>query len=331
MKIKQLKDGRYTTVISLGHDESGKRIQQRISAATKWEVLKLASELEAKHIAYKTQNYTVKDAMTEYINSRESLIEPTTLNSYRGIAKNRLQIIHQIRIKELQLLDIQKAINADAAKGLSYRTVKSEFDLLKATLEFFDIFLNYKKIRLPKNKPKTAEDLPELLEVFAALRGSPIEIYCALALNGCMRIGEVLGIQFDDVDYEKHTIYIHRTQITTPEGVSYRDYCKTPKSIRTLQISEELCEQIKALPHTSEDERIVPMSRKALYSRYARIMKKHGLPTKFHLLRKMSASTLHAMGMPDKYIMYLGGWSTDNVLKSVYEKTYESERLAASA
>lgn len=35
--------------------------------------------------------------------------------------------------------------------------------------------------------------------------------------------------------------------------------------------------------------------------------------------------------MPDKYIMYLGGWSTDNVLKSVYEKTYESERLAASA
>lgn len=241
MKIKQLKDGRYTTVISLVHDESGKRIQQRISAVTKWEVLKRASELEAKHIAYKTQNYTVKDAMTEYINSRESLIEPTTLNSYRGIAKNRLQTIHQIRIKELQLLDIQKAINADAAKGLSYRTVKSGFDLLKATLEFFDIFLNYKKIRLLKNKPKTAEDLPELSEVFAALRGYPIEIYCALALNGCMRIGEVLGIQFDDVDYEKHTIYIHRTQITTPEGVSYRDYCKTPKSIRTLQISEELC------------------------------------------------------------------------------------------
>ena len=34
--------------------------------------------------------------------------------------------------------------------------------------------------------------------------------------------------------------------------------------------------------------------------------------------------------MPDKYILYLGGWSTDNVLKSVYEKTFESERDLAN-
>lgn len=331
MKITQQKSGRYTAVVSLGRDESGKRIQQRISAETKWELMKLAEEIEAKYTAYKTQDYTVAEAMTEYINSRESLIEPTTLTTYRGIVRNRLQTIHDIKIKDIQIIDIQRAINADAALGLSYRTVKSGYDLLKSTLEFFDVFLNFKKIRLPKNKPKGIDDLPELSDVFEALRGSPIEVYCALALNGCMRIGEVLGIQFDDVDYEKHTIHIHRTQLTTAEGIVYRDYCKTPKSIRTLQISPELCEQIKALSHEREDERIVPLTRKGLYSRYARIMRKHGLPTKFHLLRKMSASALHAQGMPDKYIMYLGGWSTDNVLKSVYEKTYESERLAASA
>lgn len=202
--------------------------------------------------------------------------------------------------------------------------------MLKASLEFFDIMLNFKKLRLPKDKPKSDDELPELSEVFALLQGTPIEVYCALALNGCMRIGEVLGLKYEDVDFENHKLHIHRTQIVTENGTEYRDYCKTPKSIRTLEISESLCEQIKHLPHESEKEYIVPLSRKALYSRYARIMKKNGLPTKFHLIRKMSASALHAQGMPDKYILYLGGWSTDNVLKSVYEKTFRSERENAS-
>jgi hypothetical protein len=32
------------------------------------------------------------------------------------------------------------------------------------------------------------------------------------------------------------------------------------------------------------------------------------------------------LGIPDKYAMERGGWSTDNILKSVYQQTYSSER-----
>jgi phage integrase family protein len=32
------------------------------------------------------------------------------------------------------------------------------------------------------------------------------------------------------------------------------------------------------------------------------------------------------LGVPDKYAMERGGWSTDSILKSVYQQTFTSER-----
>ena len=40
-----------------------------------------------------------------------------------------------------------------------------------------------------------------------------------------------------------------------------------------------------------------------------------------HDLRHYSASILHAIGIPDQYIMARGGWKTDNVMKRVYRDT----------
>ena len=32
------------------------------------------------------------------------------------------------------------------------------------------------------------------------------------------------------------------------------------------------------------------------------------------------------LGVPDKYAMERGGWSTDHILKSVYQQTFTAER-----
>ena len=42
---------------------------------------------------------------------------------------------------------------------------------------------------------------------------------------------------------------------------------------------------------------------------------------RLHDLRHYSASILHAIGIPDQYIMSRGGWKTDNVMKRVYRDT----------
>jgi len=44
---------------------------------------------------------------------------------------------------------------------------------------------------------------------------------------------------------------------------------------------------------------------------------------RFHDLRHYSASIMHAIGIPDQYIMQRGGWSSDGVLKSIYRNTMD--------
>ena len=39
---------------------------------------------------------------------------------------------------------------------------------------------------------------------------------------------------------------------------------------------------------------------------------------RFHDLRHYSTSIMHAIGVPDVYIMQRGGWSSDMTLKSIY-------------
>ena len=83
---------------------------------------------------------------------------------------------------------------------------------------------------------------------------------------------------------------------------------------------------IMAIPHESAEDFIVPLSRKTLYSRYTKLMKKHHINITFHDLRHLNASIMLMLGIPDKYAMERGGWSTDCILKSVYQQTFSSER-----
>ena len=46
----------------------------------------------------------------------------------------------------------------------------------------------------------------------------------------------------------------------------------------------------------------------------------------FVLLRHVNASVMLMLNIPDKYAMERGGWSTDYILKSVYQQTYSSQR-----
>jgi integrase len=46
---------------------------------------------------------------------------------------------------------------------------------------------------------------------------------------------------------------------------------------------------------------------------------------RFHDLRHYSASIMHAIGIPDVYIMQRGGWATDHVMKTVYRNAIDEE------
>ena len=48
---------------------------------------------------------------------------------------------------------------------------------------------------------------------------------------------------------------------------------------------------------------------------------------RFHDLRHYAASIMHAIGVPDQYILQRGGWVSDNIMKSVYRNTIDLETV----
>lgn len=54
---------------------------------------------------------------------------------------------------------------------------------------------------------------------------------------------------------------------------------------------------------------------------YKALMATNGMNITFHKLRHEFATTLNDLGVPSEYIQKLGGWSSDNIMKSVYTHT----------
>lgn len=190
----------------------------------------------------------------------------------------------------------------------------------------FEVNINLSSIQLPKLVKKEKE-LPSFETVFGIVKGTEIELPCLLSSWLSLRVGEVVGLQFRDVDKEKKTLKIRRTIIQTVDGQEVREGCKTEKSTRSLNIPDYLFQMIMAISHKEETDFIVTLTRKAIYSRFKRLMLKNWYDITYHDLRHLNASVMLMLGVPDKYAMERGGWSTDNILKSVYQQTFSNERV----
>ena len=72
--------------------------------------------------------------------------------------------------------------------------------------------------------------------------------------------------------------------------------------------------------------RIVDTTPNRLTDRFCYLRDSLGMTYRFHDLRHYYASINHALGIPDQYIMEMGGWKTDRTLKAVYRNTLKPEK-----
>lgn len=325
MKAKKLPSGNYRVQVVAGFDQNGKRIVKSFTADTEWEAMRMAEYFKQDREETTGKNLTVAKAMEMYIDSRENVIEKTTIRNYRQLANSCFKCIMNVKLSSLRAIDIQRAINIESAR-VSPKYIKNAYGLLKSVLKMFEVNINLSSIQLPKLVKKEKE-LPSFETVFSIVKGTEIELPCLLSSWLSLRVGEVVGLQFRDVDTEKKTLKVRRTIIQTVNGEEVREGCKTEKSTRSLNIPDYLFQMIMAIPHKEETDFIVTLTRKAIYSRFKRLMLKNGYDITYHDLRHLNASVMLMLGVPDKYAMERGGWSTDNILKSVYQQTFSNERV----
>lgn len=320
MKASKTRNGKYRTQVVVGRDETGKRIVKSFTADTEAEAIRLALNFKEEYaIGYTPSSMTVEQAFTVYIESRRNVLSPSTIYGYEAIKTSRLQSIMNKNIKKLTINDVQMAISLDA-KRLSHKSIKSAVALLRSVLASQDIELNTARLKLPPKK-KRQIDLPDCEKVLAAIIGSEIELPCLLAMWCSMRMSEVRGLQFKDLAQDGSTITVQRTKLFIKGEDVVRDFTKTDESTRTIYLPPYIYSLIQKVPHDCDTDFIVQRTYPSIKRRYMTISKHANLNITFHQLRHEFATTLNDLGIPSNYIQKIGGWSTDNIMKSVYTHT----------
>ncbi|MBR6044741.1 MAG: site-specific integrase [Ruminococcus sp.] len=318
MKAKQLPSGNYRVQVIDGYDDNGKRQVKSFTAETEWEALKMADDYK-KGLYKKPCEMTVYEALEKYIESRDNILSPSTIKGYTTIKESRLLSIQNIKLCDLTISDVQRAVNIDA-KRLSRKSIKSALALLKSAMMMQETDINIKRITLPQAKAKK-KAIPPSDKLLRIIVGSDIELPCLLAMWLSLRMSEVRGLQFRDVSADGKYISIQRARMCLNGGDIVREMNKTVESTRTNKLPPYLLSLIRKIPHKKETDFIVPDRYESIRKRFKTLMNENGYDITFHTLRHEFATTLNDLGIPSDYIQKLGGWSTDNVMKAVYTHT----------
>lgn len=322
-KATKLPSGKWRVLVYAGKDETGKRKYKSFTAPTQRKAERAALEWQENYqlINFDHTNLTVGSAIDRYIEQKGHILSPSTIAGYRRIRRNCLQELMNIRLNRLTPDDVQKAVNHMAAAS-SPKYVRNAYGLLTAVLH--DLLPAFPtRITLPVPRPQILIPAEEYTsEIFAAVKGTVIELPVLLAAWLSLRMSEVRGIRWTAIDGDILTI---NTAIVDCDGRAVEKGTKNTSSTRQLRIPSYIMELIHKQPHTSEF--VITLSGQAIYKRFVRICEKAGLPHfRFHDLRHINASVMLALGIPDKYAMERGGWKTDRTLKSVYQHTWENRR-----
>ena len=183
----------------------------------------------------------------------------------------------------------------------------------------------------------------EMQKMFEALRGTKLELPVLVAAFYGFRRGEVLGLKWDAIDFERGTISVIRTVTTiTLDGKQTeieQQSAKTKSSLRTLPLigsfreyflqvkeAQELNKQVCGNCYNYEydgfvfvDELGERMRANYLTSTFPKFLEDHGLRRmRFHDLRHSSASLLLANHVPLKQIQEWLGHSDFSTTANIY-------------
>lgn len=332
-KAKKLPSGSWRSRVSYTA-EDGKRKFQSFTAATKKEAEFMAADFESNRARNADpNNWTVGKAIDEYIKLKEKALSPSTIQGYRKIRNQNFQGIMGIPMKKLTQRDIDRAVRAELEKKptkrnaatMSPKSVQNAYGLVKSALKRYGDGREY-FIDLPK-KPRRIRSLPLPEQVYAAVKGSSIELPVLLAMWLSFTESEIRGLtKSKSIDGDYITI---REVVVVVDGVDIR---KEMAKEETRNRRHKMPPHIKELIDKVDGDIICPLTPSSLLKGLKRHMKAAGLPEiTFHDLRHINASLMAALHIPDVYAQERGGWKTDHIMKSVYTETFTQERQRIDA
>jgi integrase len=356
--IYQTKDGRWRAAVSAGKDANGKPKRVVFTKPTRHEVKdELTKALENQRIGLPivTEKQPLRQFLADWLDQVvKPGVRPKTHRTYADIVKLHIGPgLGDVPLGKLSPQQVREFLNMKLASGLSPRTVKHLLVTLRGALAVAtkdgQIPRNVAALVDPPHVPRSEIKAfnPEQARAFLdATKGSRLEAAFTAAVALGLRQGEILGLQWSDVNLETASLTV-RTALQRVNKKLTQVEPKSPHSRRPIHLPA-VCISILARHKASQDRerdwagcrwketgfvfttRIgTPMDARDLLRDFYRITKpkakkgeqapKLAFPAiNFHALRHSAATLLLAQGVSPRYIAELLGHSQVSFTMQTY-------------
>jgi len=244
--VWQRPDGLWACRVSDGYDGNGKRRRFTAYGTTKQKALSELAKLKGQSLTgtlLDPSRVTVAQFLADWIEASKASWRPATLAHHEGIIRLHINpFLGGFLLRRLQSTTIEGFYRRLQVEGRSARMVQMVGTLLYSAMK------RAKKHKLITSNPADDADRPratkreskvldaeQALAFLDAAKADRLEALYVLALGVGMRQGELLGLQWHDLDLKAGTLSVER-QLCEVAGKLFLAPPKTKKGQRQIEL-----------------------------------------------------------------------------------------------
>lgn len=353
--IYQRADETWCATISVGYDNQGKRKRRTIFGESKQDVQNKLAKL-ANEVAHQRDIEPQRIKLGEYLDrwlqdSAKPRVRETTHANYAGVIKNHIKPhLGGVPLAKLTAFQIQGLYACLEQAGKSAETIRLVHAVLHRALKQavrwrlipFNMAADVDRPKAVQTdiSPLTADQVNDLLK---AARGNRLEAIYVLAVTAGMRLGELLGLQWSDIDLKGKAVMVQHSlqelngklKLAEPKTARGRRRIDLPQMAidalvrhRARLLKEGLAGVLWVFPNASGG----PWRRSHFhFNEYKPLLKRANLPDiRFHDLRHTSATLLLSQGVHPKVVQERLGHSQISVTLDTYSHVLPTMQLEAA-
>lgn len=340
--IYKRKDGRWEGRYIESYNPNGSIKYRSVYAHTYNEVrLKLRSGMKPENKC--PVNISVADWTAKYLEGQRNSIKLSTIKVYERYLENHIKpFFRSMPLRRLDKEILQAFVNS--ISELSPSTVKGIFSFLREALKeankknyIAPVWFNTELPKMKKHKVEVfTKEEQHLIEAALDIEDNPNEVGMLICLYTGLRIGEVCGLRWGDINFISNTLTVNRTvQRMTINGKSVLKELapKSETSRRTIPIPSFLSDKLREIKANSTAAYVLHteaniMDPRTFQYQYKKIIERAGVRyVNAHTLRHTFSVRALEAGFDIKTLSEILGHADAAVTLKIYAHSlYEHKR-----
>lgn len=294
---------------------------------------------------------TVHALLEHWVEHKRGEVRPTTIRGYVHSLNLLLPLLGHLEAQALSVLDVEGAIRHLRDTRTSRTAARALLVLnlaLRQAVRWQQLPANVAQTVRSPRVPKTEmnvwkpEQVQRFLDTARSHRLAPLFL---LAIATGMRKGELLALQWEDLDLETGELTVQRNLVKDEAGRYVLGLPKTDAGTRRILLADDMVATLKA--HRAAERRVGRTPRpqdfvftassgnhvqhRQLDKAFHRLTDSASLPRiRFHDLRHTAASLIIRQGVPAKVVADRLGHADVRFTLQVYTHVYDDQRAAAA-